>query len=148
MPMLLRRHRLAWAALAALLAASPAALAQDPDVKLTIRLSKDFKRCMDSSRGVTPAMIECDIREKARWDDRLNVAYRAIMANRDYSERAKEQMRDAQRAWIAFRDKACVAAGDITAEGGSMSRIVAAECLLRMTAQRAADLEMLTAREP
>jgi uncharacterized protein YecT (DUF1311 family) len=138
-----RRHRIAWAILAALFAASSAAIAQDADVKVTIRVSQDYTRCMDAAAGVTPAMIECSGRETARWDQRLNAAYRGIAASHDLSERTKAEIRDAQRAWIAYRDKACIAAGDVVAEGGSLSRIVANDCFMRMTAQRAVEMEEL-----
>lgn len=121
--------------------------AQTPDVEVKIRYSRDYTRCMDRSGGVTPAMIECGSRENVRWDERLNAVYRGIMASQGLSERAKSQLRDAQRAWIAYREKACVAAGDLVAEGGSMSRVVANECFLRMTAQRAVELETLAARD-
>jgi len=117
--------------------------AQPKDVELKIAYSAEFTRCMRGSRGVTPAMLECTGAERHRWDARLNAVYQRIMGSRDYSENARTQLREAQRAWIAYRQAACRAAGDLTAEGGTMSRVVAAECVMRMTAQRAGELEDL-----
>jgi len=117
--------------------------AQPKDVELKIAYSAEFTRCMRGSRGVTPAMLECTGRERDRWDARLNATYQRIMGSKDYSENARTELREAQRAWIAYRQAACRAAGDLTAEGGTMSRVVAADCVLRMTAQRAGELEDL-----
>ena len=44
---------------------------------------------------------------------------------------------------IAYRQKVCPANGDLEAEGGSLARVISADCYLSMTAQRAVELEQL-----
>jgi uncharacterized protein YecT (DUF1311 family) len=49
-------------------------------------------------------------------------------------------LRDAQRAWITFRDKKCDAAG-LPMEGGSGAGVLIAGCYLQETARQALWLE-------
>ena len=51
----------------------------------------------------------------------------------------KMRIRNAQRAWVAFRDAACDAEA-YPNEGGSMQPMVYSYCLARLTDQRRADL--------
>lgn len=48
-------------------------------------------------------------------------------------------LRDAQRAWLPFRDKACAAESNLV-RGGSMQPMMALSCLERLTRQRTEDL--------
>jgi len=48
---------------------------------------------------------------------------------------AEEALRQAQRAWIPFRDAACVAEGFIS-RGGTMEPLLVSSCLAFMTRQR------------
>lgn len=48
-------------------------------------------------------------------------------------------LRDAQRAWIPFRDKACAAESNL-ARGGTMQSMLALDCKERLTRQRTEDL--------
>ena len=48
-------------------------------------------------------------------------------------------LRDAQRAWIPFRDKACAAESNL-ARGGTMQSMLALNCMERLTRQRTEDL--------
>lgn len=140
MPTIPHRRSLCLAILLSALGAMTA-LAQTPDVRIEIRFSLDFETCMKAADGKTMEMIDCMGQENARWDQRLNKAFRAV--GKDVSEHVRAELRDAQRAWIAYREKACLAAGDVEAEGGSLARITANDCFLRMTAQRAAELEAM-----
>lgn len=98
----------------------------------------------------THGMARCIRAETEAWDRLLNAEYRATMdwakeADADereyspeYANRA-ETLRDAQRAWIAFRDAQC--AFDYAQWGsGSMRLIVGAACFMEMTAQRTLEL--------
>lgn len=128
--------------LPATIALAPAdSLGQPKDVRMQIAYSAGFIRCMDRAGGSTRPMLDCMQAETARWDQRLNAAYRGMTTSRDVADDTKALLRDAQRAWITYRDKACAAAGDLEAKGGSLALIVAGDCVLRMTAQRAAELE-------
>ena len=80
-------------------------------------------------------------------DGDLNLAYRLAQdtAGRmdvDLSQDqipAKTILRDAQRAWIAFRDQACEAES-LLARGGSMQNQLFYACLERLTRVRTEDL--------
>ena len=50
-----------------------------------------------------------------------------------------EMLRDAQRAWIPFRDKACAAESNL-ARGGTMQSMLVSSCMERLTRQRTEDL--------
>jgi uncharacterized protein YecT (DUF1311 family) len=85
-------------------------------------------------------------------DADLNAAYRAAMAVRKgydadlaKSERGAEaNLRNAQRAWITYRDAACAAEG-YAMHGGSAEPLLIYGCRARLTEQRAEDLRLLTA---
>jgi len=76
-------------------------------------------------------------------DKRLNEAYRSAMARMKETDQylpadlrgAADALRDAQRAWIPYRDKACAAEGYL-ARGGSMEPMLIYGCLAMLTAQR------------
>ena len=121
----------------------PDARAQQNDVSITIAYRGSFTKCMDSAGGVTARMHQCMDQESQFWDKRLNAAYIALMASDAHSASAKAKLKDAQLAWIAFRDKGCLAAGDLAAEGGTLSGLTSADCSLSLTAQRAAELEAI-----
>jgi uncharacterized protein YecT (DUF1311 family) len=77
-------------------------------------------------------------------DDDLNAAYaEAVDAaeafDPDGTEGVEALLRDAQRAWIVFRDAACDAEAALHA-GGSMEPLIRATCLERLTVRRAEDL--------
>jgi uncharacterized protein YecT (DUF1311 family) len=85
-------------------------------------------------------------------DADLNAAYRAAMAvMKGYdadlakSERGAEaNLRNAQCAWITYRDAACAAEG-YAMHGGSAEPLLIYGCRARLTEQRAEDLRLLTA---
>lgn len=80
-------------------------------------------------------------------DGDLNLAYGLAMAKAgdlDADLAADEvtgeaMLRDAQRAWIAFRDLACAAESNL-ARGGTMQSQLLYICLERLTRQRTEDL--------
>lgn len=80
-------------------------------------------------------------------DGDLNHAYRlAIDAARQMDQYLgagevtnTAMLRDAQRAWIPFRDKACAAESNL-ARGGTMQSMLALNCKERLTRQRTEDL--------
>lgn len=101
--------------------------------------SSRYSACMDESGGVTVAMLDCIGGELERQDARLNAAYRALSARLDATR--KPQLTAAQRLWIQYRDANCRFHAD--PEGGTLAGVMANECVLRETAERAAELERL-----
>ncbi len=84
----------------------------------------------------TPEMVECLNAKTAEWDKRLNAAY--AKALKEAEPKQREQLRSAQRLWVQYRDANCQYywLGE-----GSIARIDAAGCMLRMTKARALELE-------
>lgn len=104
--------------------------------------------CQDQPGGsTTVGMSECIEAETAEWDAILNEEYKATQqANEAADTEGRSQMidrsdalRDAQRAWITFRDTDCAARYAMW-QDGTIRTIVGANCHLTMTAQRAIDL--------
>ncbi len=89
----------------------------------------------------------CAERNFQAADDDLNLAYkmaremmRRIDADLPATQRGAEvALRDGQRAWITFRDQACLAEAYIWA-GGSGQPLAYSGCKARLTRQRAVDL--------
>ena len=98
--------------------------------------------------GTTIGIADCIAAETAAWDALLNDAYRALIsaiaarpagAGDATAEDLTAALRDAQRAWIGFRDADC-ALRYAQNQGGTIRSIVHANCLLGMTAARTVDL--------
>ena len=105
------------------------------------KLTKNFKPCLDKAGGVTTDMINCISTELKYQDDRLNKAYKALLA--ELSIDRKKELQDVQRVWIKYRDANCKFYYD--PNGGSIVRIASANCVLEETASRATELENLRA---
>lgn len=98
--------------------------------------------CAAARGETTLAIAECLGAETAAWDAILNREYAALRDDfraRDGSGALTRQLRDAQRAWIAFRDADCGLAYAIWA-GGSLRVVAAGNCQLDKTARRAIEL--------
>ena len=104
--------------------------------------------CADGPEGrTTLAISECLMAETAAWDAMLNEVYQRQMA--DLAAQAADlpdQLRAAQRAWIAFRDAECGLQYGLW-QDGSMRVIVAGNCQLSKTAERTLELRDLGAME-
>lgn len=70
-------------------AIAPSACAQE---------SPEFQACIDHSDGVSDAMLDCGHAEIAKWDIRLNAAYKALMKSGNPAD--QEHLRLEQRAWL------------------------------------------------
>jgi uncharacterized protein YecT (DUF1311 family) len=84
----------------------------------------------------TLGMVDCFNVQTKMWDQRLNLAYQALMERSDAGQR--QPLKAAQRLWIRYRDANCRYYG--SAEG-SIRQIEAAQCLHAMTEARACELE-------
>ncbi|MFD2172520.1 lysozyme inhibitor LprI family protein [Rhodobacter lacus] len=101
-------------------------------------LGQAAQGCMGAGAETTANMIACIGAETAAWDGILNAEYKARKAEMGAPGLA-DTLQAAQRAWIAFRDAEC--ALEIARWGdASLSGVVGANCLMEMTAARAADL--------
>lgn len=112
--------------------AAPVRLAAAAEVVYT----PQYNRCMDASGSTTVGMVDCMSAEAEIWDTQLNANYKKLMASLQPDRQTA--LKGAQRAWIKFRDANCDFAYD--PNGGSMARLSANDCFLRMTAERAEEL--------
>lgn len=114
---------------------SACSMAHAADAPYTAR----YSTCMDQSGGVTYDMLDCINEEFKTQDTRLNDAYRTLRTQ--LSAERKTALQAVQRLWIQYRDANCSFYND--PEGGPLHRVMANECMLRETAERAKELEQL-----
>jgi uncharacterized protein YecT (DUF1311 family) len=89
-----------------------------------------------SCDGSTYEMVECLRAKTAQWDKRMTIAYQRMLNAGEPKQR--EQLRVAQRLWIQYRDANCLYYG---LGEGTIARVEAGDCMLRMTQSRAIELE-------
>lgn len=75
-----------------------------------------------------------------RADAALNAQYAAT--TRPLTTPTRTLLRDAQRAWITFRDQQCRYEASAV-QGGSAHPMVQSDCLARLTVQRTQDLRRM-----
>ncbi|MCC6947039.1 MAG: DUF1311 domain-containing protein [Bradyrhizobiaceae bacterium] len=96
--------------------------------------------CLDKAEDPTTyGTAKCSEREHLVWDERLNRAYRELMA--DLEPEKRTELRDMQRSWIAFSDKKCAMHG-VLGEGSIVIPITA-YCVLVEAGRQALFLEEL-----
>jgi uncharacterized protein YecT (DUF1311 family) len=86
--------------------------------------------------GSTYEMVDCLKAKTAMWDKRMTIAYQLMLKAGEPKQR--EQLRVAQRLWIQYRDANCLYYG---LGEGTIARIDAGDCMLKMTKDRALELE-------
>jgi uncharacterized protein YecT (DUF1311 family) len=115
----------------ALLSAAPS-LAQDTDCKNALAQS-ELNACAYADWEAADADLNAAYQQAVvlleGWDARLPVDERGGV----------KALRDAQRAWISFRDNACAAEG-YAMKGGSAEPLVVYGCMRVLTLERAAHL--------
>jgi uncharacterized protein YecT (DUF1311 family) len=115
-----------------LLVVSASAIAQDPTV-----MKEALKDCDKNQL----TMNMCASHRYGIADQALNQQYKLTMqAQQDAA--AKQRLRDAQRAWITFRDKDCLANTGPREESGSIWPLLHYSCLERHTQHRTEDLKL------
>lgn len=126
---------------------APYALADDADALETCVaesgespsdcLDRVAEACLEGTERTTRDIVECATRETSAWDTLLNRWYRKLSVRSDKS--AGKLLRDAQRAWIMFRDADCSYAYAQWADG-TMRTVAGAYCQRDRTATRAIEL--------
>jgi uncharacterized protein YecT (DUF1311 family) len=95
--------------------------------------------CQQEPGGsATLGMIDCNRREWAVWDERLNRLY--DQAGKDADRKLARALREAQRAWLQWREKRCRLPA-IDNQGGSIVGPLYTSCMLDATARQALWLE-------
>jgi uncharacterized protein YecT (DUF1311 family) len=104
----------------------------------TCALAKDAPLYPSKDCGrdtVQMEMNECANDNAQAADDALNRIYATVMAQQ--TDRAsKDQLKDVERAWIAYRDKECAWEVGPQEEGGSIWPMEMANCVEQKTAAR------------
>lgn len=98
---------------------------------------EEYQSCDQES---TATIVECLTQLHAKWDARLNAAYKVAMEQLD--EARREELRDVQRAWIAYRDADC---GFYRSGEGTIAAIEGNACMFGLTRDRALELETMNA---
>ncbi|WP_235548550.1 lysozyme inhibitor LprI family protein [Noviherbaspirillum sp. Root189] len=105
-----------------------------------LKFSKEYDSCMDKSGGVTVDMRACIHNELERQDVRLNRVYQKYSAS--LVPNVLKSLREAQRAWIQYRNKDCAWAG-APDENATLGPLIIDGCHLDMTVRRANEFESL-----
>ncbi|MEX3015808.1 lysozyme inhibitor LprI family protein [Gymnodinialimonas hymeniacidonis] len=84
------------------------------------------------------ALTLCNAERLDAWDGLLNEVYQRVIGTLD--EAQEENLRQAQRAWITYRDLTC-GMERARYEGGSIAPMIELTCLTRLTERRTRDLE-------
>ena len=85
-------------------------------------------------------MNQCAAKQLSAADAELNMIYKELVHKLDSA--GQGYVRDAQRAWVTFRDKECIArAGGPQDQGGSIWPMVVAMCRTELTKDRIVQLE-------
>jgi uncharacterized protein YecT (DUF1311 family) len=108
---------------------------------LALPVSAETLNCTNPQTQID--MTQCAYQEWQVADGELNAAYGRLMdglkvrdANLAAGEpKGAEVLRDAQRAWLTFRDKTCEVEG-FAMRGGSAEPMVIASCKARLTWER------------
>ena len=87
-------------------------------------------------RRSTADIVECLATHTAVWDRRLSGAYQKLLES--LPVRRRDRLRSAQRLWVQFRDANCAY---FASRSGTIARVEAGQCLLRLTTARAMELE-------
>jgi uncharacterized protein YecT (DUF1311 family) len=83
---------------------------------------------------------QCAEQAYDRADQELNLKYKHILDTLRSDPQAAKLLKKAERAWIGFRDAECALETSAVA-GGTMSGMVTANCLEKLTRRRLVDFE-------
>ena len=99
-----------------------------------------------AARGQSQQEMNAEAAESFKKADKeLNEVYAKVLANLD--DEAKENLKKAQRAWIAWRDAEAAFRADPEARGGSMWPLVHEGTRSRLTKERVKGLKELLIEE-
>ena len=97
--------------------------------------------CLARTQETTADMHMCLRRSIGAWDAILNDKYQTLMRGWENAGQPepRDMLRNAQRAWITFRDTACDAQAFLY-RGGTLHGLIVGSCIEQHTAIRAIDL--------
>ncbi len=80
----------------------------------------------------------CLSKVRKKVDQELNQRYQNAL-KRWSDDPNNDELRQTERAWVAYRDAACKAEGDLY-KGGTIMPSVELSCVIRLTRQRIAEI--------
>jgi uncharacterized protein YecT (DUF1311 family) len=109
-------------------------------------MSREYDACIAQANGVTAEVQRCANNELERQTVRLNRALLMIRDSVRISVQRKHELESKQKAWEVSRNEDCMAEAQRQADGGSTASVIATDCAVFKTAERADQLEAI-ARE-
>jgi uncharacterized protein YecT (DUF1311 family) len=98
--------------------------------------------CPNAPGATTVSIVACNLREQKIWDEWLNDWYGKAQAALRTNPLAAQALKDAQRAWIAFRDASCHYESQLY-EGGTFASVAAGNCMRITTGMRAIEMRAI-----
>ena len=98
--------------------------------------------CPDMPGANTMTIVVCQIRERKIWDDYLNDWYDESLKRLADEPNAAAALKEAERAWIQFRDAKC-GYWEKRYEGGTFASVAAGNCMRETTGQRAIEMRTI-----
>jgi uncharacterized protein YecT (DUF1311 family) len=98
--------------------------------------------CVDAPDATTASLVACHKREQVIWDGYLNQWYGEAQDKLADDAATGATLKNAQRAWIAFRDAKC-AYWAKRYEGGTIVPVLVGDCLRVETGRRALELRAI-----
>ncbi|MEM6615963.1 MAG: lysozyme inhibitor LprI family protein [Pseudomonadota bacterium] len=114
-------------------------IAQPDDIQECLDVAS--RDCLETpGNDTTFGMSACTSNSYLAWDKVLNDRYAALREK--VPSKIFETLRDAQRAWITYRDADCSLAGKAF-EGGTLEPLLVTSCYEYKTALRVIDLDQM-----
>ena len=102
----------------------------------TTKDSEDETKCCCTTYDTSVCLTKVLTRVGEQLNDRYQ---RALKVAKRYTPQDEQNLKAAQRAWIAYRDAACKA--EYGLDGGSGGPNAHAMCIVRLTKQRSTELQ-------
>lgn len=113
--------------------------AQRDAQRASVCIGQAARACESSPENSSSAGLKhCSLRENAYWDEILNDRYQQLLAR--FSDKNAKKLRAMQRTWIAWRKEKCELPYMLY-EGGSVAGVLAADCIMATTGERALELD-------
>lgn len=106
-------------------------------------ISQEYEVCRAQTNGVTAEMRRCANKELQRQEVRLKRALLMIRSSARISAGRKHELESKQKEWEASRNKGCMSEAQREADGGSTAPLIAMDCAVSKTAERADQLEAI-----
>jgi uncharacterized protein YecT (DUF1311 family) len=98
--------------------------------------------CPDAPGANTFTIVACHMREQKIWDGYLNQWYAEVEKRLADDEAAETALKDAERAWISFRDAKC-GYWEKRYAGGTFASVITGDCMRVETGRRALEMRAI-----